>query len=187
MAIAQDIQAAFAAGDIGRVNALLGQYGVSENQAASLFNLDPAQLDFVKNSGVSFYTPPENPIIVAPPPAAKISGPTSGRVLEDTDEAPIEQQIASAPIQHSYSEVDKKNPAIVREISYLTGEVLDTHILAGGGSQGLAKAAMPVIGMALNIIVPGAGAIIGNALGVSAATGAAVLQASQKLGLIGFY
>ena len=79
----------------------------SENQAASLFKLDPAQLEFVKNSGVSFYTPPEDPIIVAPPPAAKISAPTSGRVLEDTDEAPIEQQIASAPIQHSYSEVDK--------------------------------------------------------------------------------
>ena len=141
MAIAQDIQAAFQAGDISKVNALLGQYGVSENQAASLFNLSPADMSYIKNSGVDFYTPPENPIVVAPPPAAKVSAPTSGRVLEDTDEAPIEQQIASAPIQHSYSEVDKKNPAIVREISYLTGEVLDTHILAGGGSQGLAKAA----------------------------------------------
>jgi len=177
MAIAQDIQAAFEAGDIGKVNSLLSQYGVSENQAASLFKLDPAQLDFVKNSGVSFYTPPENPIIVAPAPPAKVSAPTSGRVLEDTDEAPIEQQIASAPIQHSYSEVDKKNPAIVREISYLTGEVLDTHVLAGGGDQGLAKAALPVVGMALNIIAPGAGAIVANALGVSAATGAALIQA----------
>ena len=132
MAIAQDIQAAFEAGDISRVNALLGQYGVSEAQAASLFKLDPAQLDFVKNSGVSFYTPPEDPIIVAPPPAAKVSAPTSGRVLEDTDEAPIEQQIASAPIQHSYSEVDEKNPAIVYRKSYLTGEILDTKIRARG-------------------------------------------------------
>ncbi len=47
MAIAQDIQAAFEAGDIDKVNSLLSQYGVSENQAASLFKLDPQAREII--------------------------------------------------------------------------------------------------------------------------------------------
>lgn len=74
---------------------------------------------------------------------------TRGTVIEGDN---IDQQIAGIPQVVYETRVDPNNPANWQTYNPKTGEVIKSGTFAGGGDQGLLRAAAPVVGLAASTI-----------------------------------
>ena len=107
-----------------------------------------------------------------------------GTVIEGDD---IEAQIAGVPQVVYETRVDPNNKANWQTVNPKTGEVIDSGTFAGGGDQGLLRAAAPVIGLAAGTVgLPFISNLIGGATGLtgsalSGATGAAIGGGTQAI------
>jgi hypothetical protein len=109
---------------------------------------------------------------------------TRGTVIEGDD---IEAQIAGVPQVVYQTRVDPNNTANWETYNPTTGEVIDRGTFAGGGDQGLLRAAAPVIGLAASTIglpfitslLSGATGLTGSAL--AGATGATIGAGTQAV------
>ena len=72
-----------------------------------------------------------------------------GTVIEGDN---IEEQIAGVPQVVYETRVDPNNTANWQTVNPKTGEVIDSGTFAGGGDQGLLRAAAPVIGLAASTV-----------------------------------
>jgi len=72
-----------------------------------------------------------------------------GTVIEGDN---IDQQIANLPELMYQTRTNPNNPAIWETYNPKTGEIVDTGTFAGGGDQGLLRAAAPVIGLAASTV-----------------------------------
>lgn len=107
-----------------------------------------------------------------------------GTVIEGDN---IDQQIAGIPQVVYETRVDPNNKANWQTYNPKTGEVIDSGTFAGGGDQGLLRAAAPVIGLAASTVglpfisnlVGGATGLTGSAL--SGATGATIGAGTQAV------
>ena len=107
-----------------------------------------------------------------------------GTVIEGDD---IEAQIAGVPQVVYETRVDPNNKANWQTVNPKTGEVIDSGTFAGGGDQGLLRAAAPVIGLAagtvglpfITSLLSGATGLTGSAL--AGATGATIGAGTQAV------
>jgi len=72
-----------------------------------------------------------------------------GTVIEGDN---IDEQIANLPELMYQTRTNPNNPAIWETYNPKTGEIVDTGTFAGGGDQGLLRAAAPVIGLAASTV-----------------------------------
>jgi len=107
-----------------------------------------------------------------------------GTVIEGDD---IEAQIAGVPQVVYETRVDPNNKANWETYNPKTGEVIDSGTFAGGGDQGLLRAAAPVIGLAASTVgLPFITELLGGATGLtgsalSGATGATIGAGTQAV------
>lgn len=107
-----------------------------------------------------------------------------GTVIEGDN---IDQQIAGIPQVVYETRVDPNNPANWQTYNPKTGEVINSGTFAGGGDQGLLRAAAPVIGLAASTVgLPFISNLIGGATGLTGsaltgATGAAIGAGTQAV------
>lgn len=107
-----------------------------------------------------------------------------GTVIEGDD---IEEQIAGVPQVVYETRVDPNNKANWETYNPKTGEIIDSGTFAGGGDQGLLRAAAPVIGLAASTVglpfitnlLSGATGLTGSAL--AGATGATIGAGTQAV------
>ena len=107
-----------------------------------------------------------------------------GKVIEGDN---IEAQIAGVPQVVYETRVDPNNTANWETFNPKTGEVIDRGTFAGGGDQGLLRAAAPVIGLAASTVglpfitslLSGATGLTGSAL--AGATGATIGAGTQAV------
>jgi hypothetical protein len=133
-------------------------------------------------------TPPIITQAAASPPVSKASSnviPTArGTVIEGDD---IEAQIAGVPQVVYETRVDPNNKANWQTVNPKTGEVIDSGTFAGGGDQGLLRAAAPIVGLAASTVglpfitslLSGATGLTGSAL--AGATGATIGAGTQAV------
>lgn len=109
---------------------------------------------------------------------------TRGGVIEGDN---IDEQIANLPEMMYMTRTNPDNPAIWETYNPKTGEIVNTGTFAGGGDQGLLRAAAPVIGLAASTVgLPFISNLIGGATGLtgsalSGATGAAIGGGTQAI------
>lgn len=72
-----------------------------------------------------------------------------GTVIEGDN---IDEQIAALPELMYQTRTNPNNPAVWETYNPKTGEIVDTGTFAGGGDQGLLRAAAPVIGLAASTV-----------------------------------
>jgi len=107
-----------------------------------------------------------------------------GTVIEGDN---IEAQIAGVPQVVYETRVDPNNKANWETYNPKTGEIIDSGTFAGGGDQGLLRAAAPVIGLAASTVgLPFITSLLGGATGLtgsalSGATGAAIGAGTQAV------
>jgi hypothetical protein len=107
-----------------------------------------------------------------------------GTVIEGDN---IEAQIAGVPQVVYETRVDPNNKANWQTVNPKTGEVIDSGTFAGGGDQGLLRAAAPVIGLAAGTVgLPFISSLIGGATGLTGsalagATGATIGAGTQAI------
>ena len=107
-----------------------------------------------------------------------------GTVIEGDN---IEAQIAGVPQVVYETRVDPNNKANWETYNPKTGEIIDSGTFAGGGDQGLLRAAAPVIGLAASTVgLPFISNLIGGATGLtgsalSGATGATIGAGTQAV------
>jgi hypothetical protein len=107
-----------------------------------------------------------------------------GTVIEGDN---IEEQIAGVPQVVYETRVNPNNKANWQIVNPKTGEVIDSGTFAGGGDQGLLRAAAPVIGLAASTVglpfitslLSGATGLTGSAL--AGATGATIGAGTQAV------
>jgi hypothetical protein len=107
-----------------------------------------------------------------------------GTVIEGDN---IEEQIAGVPQVVYETRVDPNNKANWQTVNPKTGEVIASGTFAGGGDQGLLRAAAPVIGLAASTVglpfitnlLAGATGLTGSAL--AGATGATIGAGTQAV------
>ena len=107
-----------------------------------------------------------------------------GTVIEGDN---IDEQIAALPELMYQTRTNPNNPAIWETYNPKTGEIVDTGTFAGGGDQGLLRAAAPVIGLAASTVglpfitnlLSGATGLTGSAL--AGATGATIGAGTQAV------
>ena len=122
--------------------------------------------------------------VVSPPSAERIVPTARGTVIEGDN---IEEQIAGVPQVVYETRVDPNNKANWETYNPKTGEIIDTGTFAGGGDQGLLRAAAPVIGLAASTVgLPFISNLIGGATGLtgsalSGATGATIGAGTQAV------
>ena len=113
---------------------------------------------------------------------AKVIPTARGTVIEGDN---IEEQIAGVPQVVYETRVDPNNKANWQTVNPKTGEVIASGTFAGGGDQGLLRAAAPVIGLAASTVglpfitslLSGATGLTGSAL--AGATGATIGGGTQ--------
>ena len=141
---------------------------IAQVQTSNVVATTPAQITQIAQTGQSM------PVI----PTAR------GRVIEGDN---IEQQIAGVPQVVYETRVDPNNKANWETFNPKTGEVIDRGTFAGGGDQGLLRAAAPVIGLAASTVgLPFISNLIGSATGLTGsalagATGAAIGGGTQAV------
>jgi len=107
-----------------------------------------------------------------------------GTVIEGDN---IEEQIAGVPQVVYETRVDPNNKANWETYNPKTGEVIDSGTFAGGGDQGLLRAAAPVIGLAASTVgLPFITNLISNATGLTGSalagtTGATIAGGTQAV------
>ena len=136
----------------------------------------PQAIAQVQASNTVATTPPVITQAAASPAVAQTLArviPTArGTVIEGDN---IEAQIAGVPQVVYETRVDPNNKANWETYNPKTGEVIDSGTFAGGGDQGLLRAAAPVIGLAASTVgLPFITNLLGTATGLtgSALTGA---------------
>lgn len=115
---------------------------------------------------------------------AKVIPTARGTVIEGDN---IDAQIAGVPQVVYETRVDPNNKANWQVVNPKTGEVIDSGTFAGGGDQGLLRAAAPVIGLAASTVglpfitnlLAGATGLTGSAL--AGATGATIGAGTQAV------
>ena len=148
----------------------------------------PQAIAAVQKTNTVATTPPVITQAAASPVVAQTLAraiPTArGTVIEGDD---IEEQIAGVPQVVYETRVDPNNTANWQTVNPKTGEVIDSGTFAGGGDQGLLRAAAPVIGLAASTVglpfitnlLSGATGLTGSAL--SGATGATIGAGTQAV------
>jgi hypothetical protein len=115
---------------------------------------------------------------------ARVIPTARGTVIEGDN---IEAQIAGVPQVVYETRVDPNNKANWQTVNPKTGEVIDSGTFAGGGDQGLLRAAAPVIALAAGTVgLPFITNLLGTATGLtgsalSGATGAAIGAGTQAV------
>jgi len=113
----------------------------------------PQAIAEVQKTNTVATTPPVITQAAASPAAAQSlvrAVPTArGTVIEGDN---IEEQIAGVPQVVYETRVDPNNKANWETFNPKTGEVIDSGTFAGGGDQGLLRAAAPVIGLAASTV-----------------------------------
>jgi hypothetical protein len=107
-----------------------------------------------------------------------------GTVIEGDN---IDEQIAGIPQVVYETQVDPNNKANWETYNPKTGEIIDSGTFAGGGDQGLLRAAAPVIGLAASTVgLPFISGMLGSATGLTGsalagATGATIGAGTQAV------
>lgn len=122
--------------------------------------------------------------VVSPPSVDRIVPTARGTVIEGDN---IEEQIAGVPQVVYETRVDPNNKANWETYNPKTGEIIDSGTFAGGGDQGLLRAAAPVIGLAASTVgLPFITELLGSTTGLtgsalSGATGATIGAGTQAV------
>lgn len=139
---------------------------IAQVQTSNVVATTPAQITQIAQTGQSMATKPRNTVI-------------------EGDN--IDEQIAALPEMMYQTRTNPNNPAIWETYNPKTGEIVDTGTFAGGGDQGLLRAAAPVIGLAASTVglpfitslLSGATGLTGSAL--AGATGATIGAGTQAV------
>lgn len=116
--------------------------------------------------------------------AARSTTNSAGRVVEGDN---IDEQIANLPEMMYQTRTNPNNPAVWETYNPKTGEIVDTGVFAGGGDQGLLRAAAPVVGLTAAVLgapylskfIAGQTGLTGSAL--AGATGATIGGGTQAV------
>jgi len=148
----------------------------------------PQAIAQVQKTNTVATTPPVITQAAASPAVAQTLArviPTArGTVIEGDN---IDEQIAGLPQVVYETRVDPNNKANWQTVNPKTGEVIDSGTFAGGGDQGLLRAAAPVIALAASTVgLPFITNLLGTATGLtgsalSGATGATIGAGTQAV------
>ncbi len=161
------------------IASVMNQFGVSPADVAAATGADEATIQARFEEAAPTVA---EPVYEAPP--TRVIPTARGTVIEGDD---IEAQIAGVPQVVYETRVDPNNKANWETFNPKTGEIIDSGTFAGGGDQGLLRAAAPVIGLAASTVgLPFISNLIGGATGLtgsalSGATGAAIGGGTQAV------